>query len=248
VRISILASGSKGNAALFESGGTRILVDAGIGLSTLTGRIAESRADGMPNAIVVTHAHADHSGQCGRVARKLGVPVYATSTVASSVDLGNREQIRIFGANDPFSIGPFTISPMPIPHDAAQVSLVIADGLSTAGLATDLGEIPSGLPGHLASCNVLLIESNHDLDMLRAGPYPAYLKKRILSGRGHLSNEQTHALLTSLPTCTRTVVLMHLSEANNAPRIALDSAADALTGKNVRLIAAGQNEALEIDA
>jgi len=127
------------------------------------------------------------------------------------------------------------------------VSLVVADDAGSVGLATDLGEIPSGLFDHLAGCDVLLVESNHDLDMLASGPYPDFLKKRILSTRGHLSNDQARELLARLPARTHTVVLMHLSEVNNDPRLALESAADALTGRRVRIAAARQREAIAID-
>jgi phosphoribosyl 1,2-cyclic phosphodiesterase len=247
VRISVLASGSKGNAVLFESGSARILVDVGIGPRTLAARIEQAGGGGMPDAIVVTHSHTDHGGCCAMVARKLGVPVYATKSVARAIDLGDRDRVHLFGTREPFAIGPFSISPMPVPHDAAQVSLVVADGRSRAGIATDLGEIPPALVDHLAQCDVLLIESNHDLDMLACGSYPAHLEKRIRSAHGHLSNDQTHALLACLPARTHTVVLMHISENNNDPRIALRSAADALAGRRVRIIAAKQRDVVVVD-
>jgi phosphoribosyl 1,2-cyclic phosphodiesterase len=248
VRISILASGSKGNATLFESHGTRLLVDVGIAHRTLAKRIDEAGAGGMPHAIIVTHAHTDHAAHCGRVARSLGIPVHAARSVASAVDLADRDKIRIYATREPFSIGPFTVSPMPVPHDAAQVSLVVSDGATSVGLATDLGEIPSGLPDHLARCDVLLLESNHDLDMLASGPYPEFLKKRIRSERGHISNDQARELLACLPARAHTVVLMHLSEVNNDARLAIECATDALSGRPVRLVAAKQHEVLAIDA
>jgi phosphoribosyl 1,2-cyclic phosphodiesterase len=248
VKVSVLASGSKGNAALFESRGTRVLVDAGLGPRALAERLAQAGAVGMPHAIVVTHAHADHAGHCGCLARRLGVPVYATRSVARSVDLAERDKTRLFGPREPFCIGSLSFSPFPVPHDVAQIALVVTDGSARVGLATDLGEIPAGLADHLRACDLLLIESNHDRDMLASGPYPEYLKKRVLSARGHLSNDQAGALLSSLPARTHTVALMHISEVNNDPRVALRSARAALGERRVTLVAAEQRTPIVLEA
>jgi phosphoribosyl 1,2-cyclic phosphodiesterase len=244
--VRILASGSAGNATLFESRRTRILVDAGIGPRNLARKLRETGAGGLPTGIVITHAHGDHVGECARLADKFDIPVYASESTARTARLGDRSRVRVFGARAAFQIGAFVVTPCPLPHDAAQVSLVFDDGSARAGLATDLGEVPPSLPDHLADCDVLLIESNHDAEMLATGPYPAFLKKRIASARGHLSNHQTHGLLRRLGPRTRTVVLMHLSETNNTPAIALEVASDALSRRPVRLLAARQDEALSI--
>ena len=248
MRITILASGSGGNATLFEAGGTRVLVDAGIGLRALTERLGGLHAGRLPHAIVLTHAHQDHFGQCLRLSRKLGIPIHASEATARIPLLQGRAGLRVFGMREPFAVGALTLSPLPLPHDAAQVALVVEGGGRRAALVTDLGEVPPALVAHLARCDVALIESNHDAEMLRRGPYPAFLKQRVASARGHLSNAQTHALLRALPRETHTVVLMHLSLTNNRPELALEVARDALRGRATRLLAAAPCETLVIDA
>ena len=247
MRIVILASGSAGNASLFEAEGVSVLVDAGIGPRALSARLAAAGAR-RPDAIVVTHAHQDHVGQCLRLARGLKIPIYASEATARCPALHGRDEVKVFSAREPFAIGALTIAPTPLPHDAAQVAIVVEGGGKRAAIVTDLGEVPPGLPAHLARCDVVLIESNHDLDLLQNGPYPAFLKRRITSARGHLSNAQAHALLRVLPSETHTVVLMHLSKSNNRPDLALDSARDALSGRRVRLLAAEQDSSLVLDS
>ena len=223
-----------------------MLVDAGIAPRTLAARLRSAGAR-FPDAIVITHAHQDHVGHALRLARGLKIPIYASEATARAPALHGREEIKIFSAREPFAIGTLTIAPTPLPHDAAQVALVVEGGGRRSAIVTDLGEVPPDLRSHLARCDVVLIESNHDLEMLQRGPYPAFLKRRISSARGHLSNAQAHALLRTLPVETHTVVLMHLSKSNNHPEIALESAQDALGGRRVRLLAASQDASLVLD-
>jgi phosphoribosyl 1,2-cyclic phosphodiesterase len=247
VKIVILASGSGGNATLFEAGGTRLLVDAGVGLRELGERLAAAGAGGLPHAILVTHAHQDHVGEALRLSRKLKIPVWASESTERCERLHGRG-VQVFGMREPFAIGALTVTPAPVPHDAAQVGLVIEGGGCKAALVTDLGEVPAALPALLRGVSVALIESNHDVEMLQRGPYPAFLKRRIASARGHLSNRQAHALLRALPREVATVALMHLSEANNLPELALESARDALAGRATRILAAPPRETVVIDA
>lgn len=242
-----MASGSAGNAALVEAGDTRILVDAGIAPDTLARKLQETAAGGPPDAIVITHGHADHVGNCGRIAKDLRIPVYASESTARTARLGDRSRVRVFGARTAFTIRDVTICPMPVPHDAPQVALVFSTAASALGLATDLGEVPEALPAHLATCDVLLIESNHDPHMLATGPYSTVLKHRVASSSGHLSNLQTHALLRALSPRTHTVVLMHLSATNNLPELAMAVARDALSGRDVKVFAARQDDARVFD-
>jgi phosphoribosyl 1,2-cyclic phosphodiesterase len=248
MKIVTIASGSGGNATLFESAGTRILVDAGVGPRTLAKRLEAAGASGALDALVVTHAHGDHIGHCSALARASGIPAFVSESTARVARLSDVAQIRVFGARQPFSIGGLTISPTPLPHDAAQVAFVVSDGARSAAIVTDLGEIPPGLLPHIAGCDVLLIESNYDDEMLARGPYLPHLKRRVASARGHLSNMQTHGLLRALPERTHTVVLMHISHTNNRPDLALEAARDALAWRKVRLVAASQDEPLVVDA
>jgi phosphoribosyl 1,2-cyclic phosphodiesterase len=250
MRVTIVASGSGGNATLFASRGTRVLVDAGVGPRTLQQSFAGAASgplDWLPDAIVITHAHSDHVGAAARYNKKHKIPIYATEATARAVHLGDPERVRLFSAREPFAIGALTLSPRPLPHDAEQVALVVSDGARSAALATDLGEVPPGLLEHVAGCDVLLLESNHDPDMLADGPYPQHLKRRIRSSRGHLSNAQAHGLLSALPDGTHTVALMHLSETNNRSDLALEVARDALSGKRTRLLVAPPRGPLVID-
>jgi phosphoribosyl 1,2-cyclic phosphodiesterase len=182
----------------------------------------------LPRAIVVTHAHQDHVGEAPRIAKRLRIPLYFTRSTAKQLFLSRKYDVRIFSPRETFAIGGFELAPLPVPHDAAQIALTVSDGHARAGIVTDLGEVPPGLPGHLAGCDVLLVESNHDLDLLDRGPYPEFLKQRVRSARGHLSNLQTHALLRRVTARTHTVVLLHLSRANNREDLALECARDAL--------------------
>lgn len=248
MRITVVASGSQGNAALFESRGTRVLVDAGVGPRTLESRLAAAGAGGLPQALVITHAHGDHLGHFEAIARRLGIPVWVSEGTSRVARLAAVDRIRVYGAREPFAIGALTIAPSPVPHDAAQVAITVSDGARRAALATDLGEVPPDLAAHLAGVDVLLIESNYDAAMLAGGPYLPHLKRRVASSRGHLSNRQTHELLRRVGASTHTVVLMHLSEINNQRELALETARDALHGRRVRLLAASQVEPLVVEA
>lgn len=247
MRVTILGSGSRGNSALFDFGAHRILVDAGIPLKTFRQRLADAGAQ-PPTAVVITHAHSDHHGHVEPLAVHYNIPVYLSEATRRMLKLRNLPLVRVYGAKQPFAIGDVTITPCALPHDAAQVSLKLAAHGFSAAIATDLGEVPPSLPGHLAGVDTLLIESNHDHDMLWRGPYPWHLKKRIASARGHLSNEQTHGLLRLLTPATRNVVLMHLSEANNLPTLARETAAEALADHPARLLVASQDTPLVIES
>lgn len=242
MRVVVLASGSKGNATLFEGrGGARILVDAGLSLRGLKQRLDSLHESTALDAIVITHAHSDHVGHCERIAERLNVPLYMSEATARATWI---DGVRKFSPREPFQIGDVLITPTPLPHDAAQVALTLHDGLHKVALCTDLGEVPPALPSALSGSDLLLIESNHDLQLLRDGPYPMSIKRRIASAGGHLSNAQTAELLRAIGPTLRDVVLMHLSETNNRADVALATARDALSGCGVMVRLAEQTTPL----
>ena len=247
--VTLLASGSQGNASLFAANGTRVMVDAGIGPRTLK-RHLHALAMPPPHALVITHAHKDHVGHAQRLAEKFALPLYLSEATARATGLHGHSQVRIFSPREPFAIGGLLFSPTPLPHDAAQVALLVSDGVSSAALCTDLGEVTPRLPELLRQADLLLIESNHDEALLDSGPYPEFLKRRVGSARGHLSNYQTHQLLQTLArdpaSRVRQIVLMHLSTTNNRESLALASALDALDGAPIELQAARQSETLRL--
>jgi len=208
-------------------------------------RLRETGTEGLPHAMIVTHAHGDHVGHCARLARRFRVPVFATDATLRAAQLG--ANARPMASDEPFDIGAIRISPVPVPHDAPQVALVFEQRGHRAALVTDVGEPTAALIDHVRDCDALLLESNHDEGLLRSGPYPEPLKRRIASSHGHLSNSQAGEVLRALGRRTRHVVLMHLSETNNTPDIALASARAALGGRDVRLSVAHQRNPVVIE-
>lgn len=248
MRALIAASGSEGNAVVLEADGARVMLDAGIGLRALEQRLDEAGFGGMPDAIVVTHAHHDHYGRAPRLARKLDVPLFVTPATARDRRLEGCPRARTFHPRAPFEIGPFTIAPIPVPHDAAQVALTVTAGRFRCSMATDLGVATPALLDHVAGSDLLLVEANHDELMLADGPYPPHLKARVRSARGHLSNVETARFLRSFVerNLPHTIVLLHLSKTNNTPELALGAARKALAGHKAHLRAA--IEPLVVDA
>ena len=230
MRVSVLATGSSGNCTLFESKNTSVIVDAGIGPRALEEALIGLGAK-IPDAIVVTHAHQDHFGNAARIAKRRGIPVYLTEATSREVHLPSQVEEYRFETREPFAIGELVLSPLPLPHDSANVGIKISDDDGTACIVTDAGEPTGRLVEHLRDCDVVLLESNYDDEMLRWGPYPMSLKYRVASSRGHLSNKQAHAVLRRLTPRTHTVVLVHLSDTNNRPDLALESASDALPAR-----------------
>ncbi|MBC2737439.1 MAG: MBL fold metallo-hydrolase [Desulfobacteraceae bacterium] len=226
VSLCMLASGSKGNCIHISAGDRSLLVDAG-----LSGREIERRMrqrDLSPDnllAIVVSHEHADHIRGVGVLARRYGLPVYMSGETecAALPVIGKLPRTCHFHPGKAFTIPPFTIHPFHVSHDAVDpVGFTIAMNGSRIGIATDLGIATALVEQHLKGCHFLVIEANHDLDMLTNGPYPWPLKQRIKGRNGHLSNEAAEALLRNLMHADlKHVILGHLSETNNTSRQAL---------------------------
>jgi phosphoribosyl 1,2-cyclic phosphodiesterase len=261
VCVSVLASGSRGNSALVATSSTRILVDAGVsGRETFKRMIAAGEDPCAINAILITHEHADHVAGLQRLATKLGIPVFMTGAThqawrrALRDEEGNcpkLQKLELFYAGKRFVIGDIEVMPFTIPHDAVDpVGFTFRSEGIKIGYATDLGYVPASVRDHLQGCDVLVIESNHDVEMLRVGSYPWSVKQRVMSRVGHLSNDALAEFFTTdYDGKAAYVVLAHLSEHNNHPELALAAAERALSKRRTllfnRVMLATQSAVLE---
>lgn len=231
MKLKSLKSGSKGNASLVYTKNTKILVDCGISGKAV--KEAMAQLDISPeeiNGIVVTHEHYDHIKGIGVMMRRYDIPVYANSMTWAAImqnDLGklNDKNIKIFEGVEPFVIGDISINPFKIPHDAAfPVGYAFDDGRTRAAVATDMGMLTEEVFRAIGGCKEVLVESNHDVNMLEIGPYPYQLKRRILGSYGHLSNDDAAKAAELLVRMgTENIMLGHLSEENNYPGLAYET-------------------------
>jgi phosphoribosyl 1,2-cyclic phosphodiesterase len=240
MRMTVLASGSRGNCTVLSSASASILVDAGLSCRETLKRMKAAGEDPhLLKAIVISHEHADHVAGLDVLARKLKIPVYITEDTyhcwrkvvrdkdGRPVTLERREH---FHAGRSFMIGDITVTPFTIPHDAADPCgfTFKAQGVKI-GIATDLGYLPFNVKNQLRGCDGLMIESNHDLEMLRNGPYPWMVKQRVMSRVGHLSNSALAEFFEKdYDGGASFLVLAHLSEHNNHPELARETAYKAL--------------------
>lgn len=224
MKFSVLGSGSKGNCTLVQSGSTRVLIDNGFSGKELLRRLHQiDVAPETITALVITHEHADHIKGVGVLARRLGLPIYANAATyrAGEQQLGQLPQRREFGTGEAFAIEALHLHPFALSHDSADpVGFVVGDGCHRLGYCTDTGIITRLMHHHLRCCHALVLEANHDVDLLRHGPYPLPLQQRVLSKRGHLANTDALAFARGLVAeQLRCLVLAHLSEVNNRPRL-----------------------------
>ncbi|MGP8243671.1 MAG: MBL fold metallo-hydrolase [Bryobacteraceae bacterium] len=239
VRFCALASGSTGNAALIATSSTRILVDAGLSMRELGRRLAAIGEDlESIDAIVVTHEHGDHVSGLPVLARskKVRARIYMTRLTAPSIDWGGAEpRLETFQAGARFVVGDIAVESFSIPHDALDpVGYAFEAGGVRIGVVTDLGYVPESIKFHLRRTDLLMLEANHDLDMLKVGPYPWAVKQRVMSRVGHLSNlSMSEYLAVDMDRATTRLVLGHLSEQNNHPEIARMVARQTLEGRGL---------------
>lgn len=232
-----LFSGSSGNSIYISAGGVRLLVDAGMSASRVEAHLREIGVDIRDiDAILVTHEHVDHIRGLGVLCRKYGLPVYANEGTWDGILLRDSSIplrcVRTFDTGEDFYIGGVNVHPFPIPHDAnAPVGYSFdCQGLRCA-VATDLGHICEGWMNAVAGCQALVLEANHDVEMVERGPYPQRLRRRILGRNGHLCNADcAKALLELAKKGTRAVSLAHLSVDNNLPELAYNTVCEALCG------------------
>jgi phosphoribosyl 1,2-cyclic phosphodiesterase len=248
MRFASLGSGSRGNATLIEAGTTRILLDCGFSVAETQRRLARLGIEVSElSAILVTHEHGDHVGGVGPLARRFKLPVYLTHGTAHRANTGDLPQRHCIDSHGVFSIGDLECQPFPVPHDAQEpVQFVFSDGCHRLGVLTDTGSITAHITDVLAGCDAMLLECNHDEEMLADGPYPPSLKSRVGGRFGHLSNGQAAGLLHALDTSVlQHVVGAHLSDKNNTPWLARQALAEALGANLDEVRLADQEDGLE---
>ena len=232
LRVCVLGSGSKGNSTLVASERTRLLVDAGLSRRDTLARLAAvgERTDGF-DALLITHEHTDHVNGLRLLASELRIAVYATPSTRDAIPDGSRlAAFEAITAGKRFTVGDIEVTPFSVPHDAADpVAFALESQGIKVGVVTDLGYVHEVVKQRVRGCLCLIFESNHDLDMLKVGPYPWHVKQRVMSRQGHLSNLATAAFLAEdFDGSAQVLVLAHLSETNNHPEIARLTAEQAL--------------------
>jgi phosphoribosyl 1,2-cyclic phosphodiesterase len=233
MRFASIGSGSEGNALVVEAGSTRVLIDCGFGLRDTVARLARLGLEPQDiSAVLVTHEHADHAGGVAAFATRYGTPVWLTFGTRMSV--GDRfdgvPKVYAFDSDETFAVGDLEVQPFPVPHDAREpVQFVLGDGDCRLGVLTDIGVSTVHVESTLSGCDALVIECNHDGDLLANGDYPWSLKQRIAGRYGHLSNQAAAAIVRAID-CSRLrhIVAAHLSQQNNTPSHARDALAAAL--------------------
>ena len=232
MKLTSIASGSSGNCIYVGSDEANILVDAGISGKKIENGLKELSVEPKSlDGILVTHEHIDHVAGLGVMARRYHLPLYMTEKTAQAVcnikSVGkiDHELFQVITPDRPFRIRDITIDATSIWHDAADpVCYTMESGGVRASIATDMGNYHEGIVEKLKGSDIHFIEANHDINMLQVGPYPYYLKRRILSNRGHLSNERSGQLLCDIMTeNTREVFLGHLSKDNNYSELAYET-------------------------
>lgn len=232
MRFVSIASGSSGNCIYAGTDSTHILIDAGISNKRIEQGLNEIGVTGKElSAIVITHEHSDHVKGLGVLARKYGIPIYGTKEtldeIAAMTSLGKypKELFQPVKADVDFVIGDMNILPFHIDHDAVNpVGYRIHNGKKSVAVATDMGHFDQYIISHLQNLDAILLESNHDVNMLETGPYPYYLKRRILGDHGHLSNENAGRLLNFIVHDNmKHIILGHLSKENNYAQLAYET-------------------------
>ncbi len=232
MRVSVLGSGSRGNAILVEAGETRVLVDVGFGVRALAKRLAAvGCAPESITGVVLTHEHVDHAQGALAACARWRWPLHATAGTLQHLP-APLVPVRTITHGQPWSVGDLRGFSTPVPHDAADCAALVFEHAVTGqriGIALDLGHVPVELPRAFVALDLLVVEANYDTQQLMAGPYPWSLKQRILGARGHLANADTAAFVAQCAhRGLRAVVLAHLSETNNFPELAVNAVRAAL--------------------
>lgn len=245
MRFASLGSGSRGNALVVEHGTTRLLIDCGFSATNCERRLQRLgiAADDI-DALVITHEHDDHWRGVSRFSRRWNVPVWLTPGTHAARHDDACAAIHHFSPHEVFAIGDLALQPCPVPHDAREpVQFVISDGDKRLGVFTDLGFVTPHVLETIGRCDALLLEANHDTDMLANGVYPPHLKRRVGGRLGHLNNNQAAAFLRAIDrSALQHVVAGHISQKNNRPELACQALAAALDCEEDWISAADQQE------
>lgn len=231
LRFSSLGSGSRGNATLVEAGTTCVMIDCGFSCAQAQKRLTRLGVDPDDiDAILVTHEHSDHISGVARFSRRWGTPVWMTSGTRAMHRDGELAELVTFSSHNGFSIGDLQVRPFPVPHDAREpTQFVFDDGRHRLGVLTDTGSITAHIVAALDGIDALLLETNHDPQMLADGPYPLSLQRRVGGDFGHLSNAQAASLLERIDTGRlQHLLAAHISEKNNSRHLACDALAAVL--------------------
>jgi len=243
MKVCTLISGSSGNAIYIETARAKVMIDAGQSGKTISMALEEAccRSPQELDGLLLTHGHRDHISGVGVLARRYRLPVYATEGTWCELDSLpgkiNEEQKNYLRAGESLEIGDLKIEPFPVSHDAMEpVGYLLSAGKKAVGVATDSGVFTAQMARMVTNVDGLVLEANHDLEMLKNGSYSWPLKKRISGILGHLSNDTAgNALLRIMGKNTRKVLLAHLSAENNHPDLALQTVQDILTENQVHL-------------
>ena len=249
MRFALLGSGSEGNALVVQVGDTRVLMDCGFSLSESVARLARLglQAEQL-SGIVVTHEHGDHISGVAKLARKFNLPVWITHGTLRTQNAAFAElSITEINPHLTFTIGELQVQPYPVPHDAAEpVQYVFSDGVRRLGVLTDVGCTTPHIEATLSGCHALVLECNHDAEMLRTSDYPSSLKQRVGGRYGHLSNHDAAALLGRLDNSRlQHIVAAHLSRKNNAAALAVAALSETLGCTAEQVLVATQEHGLD---
>lgn len=233
MRFASLGSGSRGNSLVVEKERTRLLLDCGYPVRETERRLARlGLAPEDLAGILVTHEHSDHIAGAYKFARKHQLPIWLTHGTLKGFagDASDLPQINIVDSHSPFSVDALQLLPFPVPHDAREPAhFVFSDGARRLGVLTDTGASTSHIEAMLSGCDALVLECNHDLDMLMNGEYPQSLKARVAGRYGHLDNQSAAALLASLDRSRlQHLIAAHLSQHNNTVELACQALAQAM--------------------
>ena len=252
MKLCVLGSGSSGNSTFIEHGSTRFLIDAGLRAKELVERLSRIQVDPATlDAIFISHEHHDHIGGAGPLARKFKIPIYISPRALNHTSSALQHLAHVpIAADLPMQLGSITVTPFSTPHDSVDpLGFALRAGSCRVCILSDIGFLPESVRNRLRNCDLLVIESNHDLEMLRTGPYPWSLKQRVMSNYGHLSNEALAYFLNEhVDGLQRKIMLTHLSRQNNHPQIAYISATRAVEKKcrDAEIIISMQDEISDI--